>query len=189
MIAYFLKEFFDPYFNLNLKVWENFGALGEIKEYPKDTILKEANKTEKHLNIIISGCGGNLIWNKNNFICIDLAFEKQFLNDYMSFAQQRPTPIEVKLFEDTKIFRISNTKFQQVFNEGNYGNIITKIISETSFFHKQQQQIDLLTKTAKERYIELLKTQNKIEKIPLKYLASYLGVTPQSLSRLRSQKI
>jgi hypothetical protein len=46
-----------------------------------------------------------------------------------------------------------------------------------------------LTKTAKERYIEQLQTRKGIENMPLKYLASYLGITPQSLSRIRAEII
>ncbi|MGE8428723.1 MAG: hypothetical protein ACN6O7_12630, partial [Sphingobacterium sp.] len=83
----------------------------------------------------------------------------------------------------------SHANFQQTFNSGNYGEKITRLCAESSFILKQQQQIDLLLKSAKERYMELVDTKKGIERIPLKYLASYLGITPQSLSRLRSQKI
>jgi len=72
---------------------------------------------------------------------------------------------------------------------GNFGQKITRLVAEGSYIEKQQQQIDLLTKTAKSRYIEQLQTRNGIEKIPLKYIASYLGITPQSLSRIRAEKI
>jgi len=188
MTASILKQIFDPHLNLNIKVWENFEKLGEVIDFPKETILKKCNSKEKYLNIIIKGSGGNLIWNKNNFVCIDIAFENDFLNDYMSFTLQKITPIEVRLFEDSRLFRISYNNFQQTFNSGSYGDKITRMCAESSFIYKQQQQIDLLIKTAKERYLELLNTKNGIERVPLKYLASYLGITPQSLSRLRSEK-
>lgn len=189
MIANFLKQVFDPFTDLNIQVWENFEKLGEVKTFKKETVLKAQNTREKYLNIIIEGSGGNLIWKKNNFVCIDIAFENDFLNDYMSFTLQKPTPIEVRLFEDTTIFRISHFNFQQTFAAGNYGEKVTRLAAESSYIAKQQQQIDLLTKTAKERYLELLKNKKGIERTPLKYLASYLGITPQSLSRIRSEKI
>ena len=189
MVAKQLKNIFDPFINLNVKVWENFEKLGEVRSFPKESILKEMNATEKYLNIILKGSGGNLIWNKNNFVCSDIAFENEFLFDFMSFTLQKPTLLEVRLFEDTTIFRISYQNFQQTMLTGNFGEKITRLVSEVSLFEKQQQQIDLLTKTAKNRYIELLQTRKGIEKIPLKYLASYLGITPQSLSRIRAEKI
>jgi hypothetical protein len=189
MVANQLKELFDPYVELNIQVWNNFEKLGETKDYPKEFVLKETNTTEKYLNILLAGSGGNLIWNKNNFICIDISYESDFLCDYMSFTLQKPTPIEVKLFENSTVFRLPHKNFKQTFTDGNYGEKITRIIAEASFIEKQQQQIDLLTKTAKERYIELIKSNKKIGRTPLKYLASYLGITPQSLSRIRARKI
>lgn len=107
----------------------------------------------------------------------------------MSFTLRKATPIEVRLFEDSTIFRISHQSFQLTLMDGNFGEKITKLIAEASFIDKQQQQIDLLTKTAKERYIQLIKYHKGVNRIPLKYLASYLGITPQSLSRIRLEKI
>jgi signal-transduction protein with cAMP-binding, CBS, and nucleotidyltransferase domain len=189
MIAVQLKKMFDPFVCLNIQVWENFEKLGIVNHFSKETVLKASNTKEKYLNIILKGSGGNLIWNKSNFVCIDIAFDNEFLFDFMSFTLQKPTPIEVKLFEDATIFRISHQNFQQTLVNGNFGEKITRLIAEASFIDKQQQQIDLLTKTAKERYVEQLQIRKGIEKMPLKYLASYLGITPQSLSRIRAEKI
>lgn len=188
MISQHLKEFFDCYIKLDIQVWENFANLGEVISFPRGTVLKESFTTEKYLNFLIEGSGGNLIWKKNNYVCIDIAFKKSFLQDYMSFTLQKPTPIEVRLFEKSTIFRIHHREFQQTFDEGNYGEKITRLVSEASFISKQQQQIDLLTKTAKERYLEYLYSKKGIERTQLKYLASYLGITPQSLSRIRAEK-
>lgn len=188
MVANFLKQVFDPFLELDIQVWQNFEKLGVIKQFPKETILKEANTAEKYFNIIIEGSGGNLIWKKNNFVCIDISFENDFLIDFMSFSLQKSTPIEVRLFEDTTVFRISYQNFQQTFNVGNYGEKMTRLAAEAAFFKKEQQQIDLLTKTAKERYLELLNTKKGIDRTQLRYLASYLGITPQSLSRIRAEK-
>ncbi|MEM6263391.1 MAG: hypothetical protein AAGI38_12840 [Bacteroidota bacterium] len=189
MVANQLKEIFDPYVELDVQVWKNFEQLGETQDYPKEFVLKAAHTTEKYLSILLSGSGGNLLWNKQNFVCIDISYENDFLTDYMSFTLQQPTPIEVKLFENSTVFRMPYQNFQQTLAQGNYGQLVTRIIAESSFIEKQQQQIDLLTKTAKERYLELINSNKNIERTPLKYLASYLGITPQSLSRIRSEKM
>jgi CRP-like cAMP-binding protein len=63
---------------------------------------------------------------------------------------------------------------------------ILRFAAEASFMDKQQQQIDLLTKTAKERYLDLTARFPGLPlRIPQKYIASYLGITQQSLSRIR----
>lgn len=189
MVAEQLKQCFDPFLKLEIEIWENFEKLGEVKQLPKETILKAAYTTEKYMNILLEGSGGNLIWNNNNYVCIDICFEKDFLLDYMSFTTQKPTPIEVRLFEDATIFSMSHYNFQQVLAVRENGERMAKLVTEVAYFDKQQQQIDLLTKSAKDRYLELVQNKRVTERTPLKYLASYLGITPQSLSRIRAEKI
>lgn len=66
------------------------------------------------------------------------------------------------------------------------GMIMMRISAETSFIEKQQQQIELLTKSAEERYRILSTKFPEIhQRVAQKHIASYLGITPQSLSRIR----
>ena len=69
------------------------------------------------------------------------------------------------------------------------GDVIgSALAAEGLFVHKQNQQIKMLTQTAKKRYLELQVTQpNILQRVPQKYIASYLGITPQSLSRIRAE--
>lgn len=181
-----IKQAFDPYFNAPLEAWKSFADLGEIITTAKDQIIKNANTTEKYLSFILKGSGGILLWNNNNFVCIDLCYEEEFFGDYMSFLNQQPTPLEVVTFEPSELFRISKANFDRLSNT-EFGDKICRFASEALFVHKQKQQIDILTRTATERYIELQAIQPKIlQRTPQKHIASYLGITPQSLSRIRN---
>lgn len=65
---------------------------------------------------------------------------------------------------------------------------IGRVASESLFIHKQTQQIDLLMLTAEERYVKLLERQPEIvQRTPQKHIASYLGITPESFSRIRKK--
>ena len=57
----------------------------------------------------------------------------------MSFTLQKPTPIEVRLFEDATIFRISQPNFQKTLMEGHFGEKITRLIMEAAFIDKQNK--------------------------------------------------
>lgn len=182
-----IKQAFDPYFNVPLEAWKSFTGLGEIIVTVKDQVLKNTGEIEKYLHFIIDGSGGVLLWNNNNFVCIDLCYEGDFFGDYMSFLTQQPTPLEVITFEPSKIFRISRSNFEKVGFHSDIGNKICRFAAEALFIHKQQQQINLLTKTSAQLYDEIVAKQpNIIQRTPQKYIASYLGITPQSLSRIRS---
>lgn len=184
-----IKQAFDPYFNVPIEAWKSFADLGEVITTTKDQTLKQANTTEKYLSFILKGSGGVLLWNNNNFVCIDLCYDGEFFGDYMSFLDQQATPLEVITFEPTELFRIAKLNFDKLSNNTEFGDKICRFAAEALFVHKQKQQIDILTKTATERHLELQTRQPEIlQRTPQKYIASFLGVTPQSLSRIRKEQ-
>lgn len=181
-----IKQSFDPYFDAPLAAWKSFANLGETIVTKRYQVLKRAGYTEKYLSFLLKGSGGILLCNNNNFVCIDLCYDGEFFGDYMSFLFQQATPLEVVTFESSELFRISKTNFDKLSGDGDFGNKICRFAAEALFAHKQTQQIDILTKTAALRYRELQNRQPQvIQRTPQKYIASFLGITPQSLSRIR----
>jgi CRP/FNR family transcriptional regulator, anaerobic regulatory protein len=183
-----IKQAFDYFFEAPIEAWESFASLGEVIKVDKSTVLKSNSTIEKYLYFVLKGTGGIFLWNKNNFVCIDLCFENDFFGDYMSFITNSPSALEVLSFEEMELFRISKANFDKIGNGTSYGDKICRFAAEGLFIHKQQQQIDILTKTAKERYLDLLvRNSTVVQRIPQKHIASYLGITAQSLSRIRSE--
>lgn len=185
MLAQKIKEAFDPYYKVTLENCKKFASLGEVIYCPKGEILKRPHEVEKHFYLILSGSGSIHLWSKNNYKCVDLVYKFDFFGDYMSYMTQRPSLLETITIEDSELFQIPYHNFQKMLTESEIGDKISRIMSDYAFISKQQQQIDLLTKTASERF-QQLKTQipNLLERTPKKYIASYLGITPQSLSRI-----
>ena len=182
-----LQRAFEPFYPAPREVWAAFAQAGEMIKTRKEEVLKAAHSTEQYFYFVLKGSGGVLLWNRSNFICMDFCTENEILCDYMSFLQQLPSPIEVITFEDSELLRISKANYDTLTRSG-IGAEISRACSEALFMHKQQQQIDILTKTAKERYHDLQTRQaHLLQKIPQKYVASYLGITPQSLSRIRAE--
>lgn len=170
--------------------WDKFIALGHIKTFRKGEVIKDAYQIEKNLNIIIEGTAAATIWVDNNTPkCIDLYFNNQFFMDYHSFINQEPTPIKTQLLSDSKLFIVPYKSFIKLLNSSPIGDKVTRIITDFHFSHKQKQQIDLLTKSSLERLNDLIKQYpDIINRVPKKTIASYLGITPQSLSRIMKIK-
>ena len=184
-----IKTIFDPYFQAPLEVWESFTSHGEIVETEKNEVLKKFGEREKSFHIILKGSGGILLYNNNNYICTDLCYEGDFLVDYLSLLSNQPTQLEVLCFEQCRLFKIIRQDFIKLAQTG-YGRIICQTAAESLFIHKQNQQIEILSKTAEQRYMEILRNQRHIlQRTPDKYIASYLGITPESLSRIRKKTV
>jgi CRP/FNR family transcriptional regulator, anaerobic regulatory protein len=186
MLAETLKKSFDKYFNAPIEAWLEFASFCEPISFDKDQIIKSQGTTEKYFYFIIKGSAGLFLWKENNFVCLDFAFENTACCDYMSLLTKKPTELEVVTLEKSEMLRMPSEHFYTL-SRKSIGQVIMQMTAEASFIEKQQQQIELLTKTAEERYkILLRKFPNIHQRIAQKHIASYLGITPQSLSRIRN---
>lgn len=185
-----LKEIFDTIFNVDVELWDSFADKFIIREFKKNEIVKKADQTEHYLNFISIGSMGNFISSNGSETCISISVAKSFSSDYYSFLTQKPSVIYSTALESTQLLSISHNDLSNLYSKSNKGVWIGKTIAEQLFIQRQQTQIDLLTLTAEERYKKLLSEKPEIiQKIALKHIASYIGVTPESLSRLRKKII
>lgn len=180
-----LKSSFDSHFEAPLLAWEQFAELCEVVTFRKNEIIKPAGKTEQYGYFILKGSGGVFLWKENNYVCLDLMYEESFFADYMSLITGLSSELETMALEHSEMLRISR-KHIEALKSMEMGKQLFLISAEFSFVDKQRQQIDLLVKTAEQRYRDLLEKQPLlIQRTAQKHIASYLGITTQSLSRLR----
>jgi len=183
-----VKKIFDPYFEAPLEIWESFASFLKKNSYKKNEIIKGVNEKEKSLHIILEGSAGIFLWKDNSTICLDLCYENDFFGDYMSFLTQEPSELFTQAIEQTVILSISYSELNELYKSSEIGMIIGRVAAESLYIHKQTQQIDLLMLTAEERYLKLLERQPEIiQRTPQKHIASYLGITPESFSRIRKK--
>ncbi|MCH7403349.1 Crp/Fnr family transcriptional regulator [Belliella kenyensis] len=184
----FLKSSFDKYYQTRNEAWEEFVHHCSVVSFSKEEVVKEQNTTERYFYFIIEGSVGLFLWKENNFVCLDFAFEGQFCSDYMSILTNESTPLQLRALENCRMLRMSKESYHKITHTP-LGSVIRTVAAEASFIDKQLQQIDLLTKTAKQRYEVLLcQFPNIQNRISQSHIASYLGITPQSLSRIRREK-
>ena len=183
-----IKQSFDKYFDAPIEVWKSFTDLCEEVKFRKNEVIKPNGQTEKNAYFILEGACGVFLWKENNFVCLDIVLENNFFADHMSLITEKPSPLETVAIEKTIALKISAINIAKL-KKSPFGNILFLLGAENSFIEKQQQQIDLLTKTAEQRYKELMnKNPEIIQRIAQKHIASYLGITTQSLSRIRNNK-
>jgi CRP/FNR family transcriptional regulator, anaerobic regulatory protein len=185
MIEQRLKDIFDPYYNAPIEAWKYFAGLGEVVDYKKNEVIKPCNHIERYGYFLIEGSCGLFVWKENNFVCLDLFLENSFFADDISLSTGKPSAIEIKALEKSTVFRISKTNIGQL-KQTPMGSMLFMIGSENDFNGKQKQHLEFLTKTAEERYLDLQKNRPELlQRIHQKHIASYLGITTQSLSRIR----
>lgn len=206
MIEQKIKQFFDPYVEIPIEIWCGFSKYLIPFEFKKNEIIKQINRNEKYLHLVISGSAGLFVYKDGHDICIDLCYEGQFTGDYFSLLVQqscisplnekseisrlvkKPSPIYVMALEPLETLAISKDNLFGLYEQSEMGGKIARMVGEVLFMQKQQQQIELLTQTAEQRYKGMLELQpNILQRTASKHIASYLGITPESFSRIRKK--
>ena len=114
------------------------------------------------------------------------SFDNNFVSAYESFITRAPSTYQAETLTPTILWRISYTDLQDIYANTQVGNTIGRLAAEGLFLETSKRHISLLTELAEQRYLNLFTHHPQLIKhIPLKYIASYIGISPQALSRIR----
>ncbi len=117
-----------------------------------------------------------------------LRSKNEFITDYESFISQEPSTLSIQAIEKGEVIFLDKAGLNSLYDISFYWNKFGRIISEQIFLNSKRRTEQMLFLTPKERYSLLLENHpDYFQKYSLKHIASYLGITPQSLSRIRSQ--
>ncbi len=184
----YIKEFIEQLTTLSEQEWQLIASYFERRELPKKTQLIRLGETEHYLSFIEKGVVRYYIPDDDNELTFGFSFTKEFTCAFDSFLTRQPSEYEQETLTTTIIWRISYENLQNIYKQTFTGNFWGRLIAERLYLAKSKREISLLKYSARERYLELLSTQSHIiRQIPLKYVASYIGITPQALSRIRRQ--
>lgn len=114
--------------------------------------------------------------------------EHQLFTSQQSFSTQTPARENIEALEDTELLAISHAALQRIYdNVPKWNALIRRVLQDVNGM-TERIYMDSITITAEERYRRLLEDEPEIAlRAPLKHIASYLGVTPESLSRIRKK--
>lgn len=168
--------------------WKVFSSHLVQRVFPRKTVLLPAGKIEQHLSFIEKGIVRFYIPGDENDITFSFAFENSFVSAYDSFLTQQSCTYQVQVITDTVLWSLTYNDLQSIYQFTAVGNTIGRLAAEDLFLKKSRRELLLLTQTPEQLYTYLLTEQpHLIAHIPLKYLASYIGITPQALSRIRKR--
>lgn len=110
----------------------------------------------------------------------------QFATDYESFLTQKPASFSLQALENTNCFEVEKTAFDNMRQSVASGEFITRTMADGLYLEFKARLLSFYQETPEERYLKLFETNpTLINRVPQGYLASYIGVRSQSLSRIK----
>jgi CRP-like cAMP-binding protein len=183
-----IKKYFEKMVTISEKDWEFFSSKLIRREFAKKSIILKEGQKENYLSFIESGIVRLSIPQEFDDLTFEFEFAGNFVSAYDIFLTQQPSFYQLETITDTVLWSLTYNDLQTIYAETDIGNTIGRLASEDLFKKKSKRILSLLTQSAENRYWNLFTEQPHLLKlIPLKYIASYIGITPQALSRIRKR--
>ncbi|RYZ49728.1 MAG: Crp/Fnr family transcriptional regulator [Sphingobacteriales bacterium] len=160
------------------------------KTYRKRQYILQEGDVSRFENFIVKGLTRTYeVDEKGQEHVIHFGPEDWWVGDMFSFLSDSPSRYNIDCLEDTTVFQITKEDLEALYREVPKMERHFRIIVQNAFMAATNRVSATLAKTATERYEEFVSRYPEIEqRVPNHQIASYLGITPQSLSRLRAQR-
>jgi CRP-like cAMP-binding protein len=159
------------------------------KTLKKGMFLIQEGKICNEIAFIKSGILRSFyINNEGEEITNCITFENELMSAFSSFITQKPTEENIQAVVDTELLILKRSDMELLYENSSAWQKVGRYLTEMQYVELEQRTVSFQKNSAKQRYEKLIEHHsNYIKYIPLQYLASYLGITPRHLSRLRKE--
>lgn len=186
-----LKEYIQQFQELSLEETEEFASAFEEVKIKKRQFIVQPGFTAQYRHFVFEGAFRCYVVDDNGSDhTISFAIEDWWITDYNSYIYQKPATMFVVALENSMILRIPYEKEQELKNANHKFETIFRIMAERGLAFYQRRITFNLTLSAEERYDNFMNRYAHIaQRLPQYVLASFLGMTPEFLSKIRNNKV
>ncbi len=158
------------------------------KRFRKNEIIFSEGKISNEIYFVTKGCV-RLYYNVDGKDRTAFFYtEGQFICAGESYTYGVPAKENYQAIEDTDIYKFDKSSYEELMKVSSKFELIARIATENELITCQNMIASFVTKSAKERYVELLETNSDLfQRVPQQYIASFLGVSPETLSRIKKR--
>ena len=185
-----LKHFLQSFNILTVIEIDDFIQLINYKRFKKGEYFIKEGEICKQIAFVLTGSLRSYYTSdKDEEVTYCITFPNSLMTAYSSFLTAQPTMENIQAITNTELLIIPKDKFEKLVQQNpNWWVYVLKTIAEQQYIELEKRIFQLQKSDATKGYADLLKYQPEyIQKIPLQYLASYLGISPRHLSRIRKE--
>ena len=184
-----LFTFFRKYNHLSKDAEKAISQISKVITIKKNTDLQPIGHTCKTIYFINKGVARIYYFKDGNDITESFAFENNIIARVESLFTGKPSRKAIQILEDAELVAINSTQLFKLYNKFPEIERLFRLIFENAYVGTVDRIEGIQFHSAEERYSALMKeAPDVIKRVPLKYIASYLGITQVSLSRIRGIK-
>jgi len=181
-----LHRYVSRFIPISKQEFAQFLPYIEIREFEKRTIVIGKGEVERYINIIAWGLVRKYLPVRNREITVQLASEGHIVHSDLSFHYRIPSSSVIETIEPTVFFSISYESLQELYDLYPKAERIGRLLITDLFVKKDNRYFDQLRKNTRERFLDYVRSHPQmVQRVPQKYIASYLNIKPETFSRLK----
>lgn len=158
----------------------------EVRKFPRKARLLEPGEVDNYLNIVISGIVRKYTKAHKKEITLQLATEGHLVHSEISFLMRSPSQLVLETLEPTLMISLRFDKMEEALEHFEHGERLGRLMLTAMYIKKDERRYARASKTVRERFLDYLAHHpHMLQRVPQKYLASYLNIKPETFSRLK----
>ncbi|SRR5579871_231134 len=181
-----LKKYVSRYTELAEEDFNAIANLVEIRTFEKKQKLIRPGEKEIYLNLIIKGLVRKYFMKGREEKVTYIAKENHLINSISSFLSDSPSIYFVEAVEPSTVISISKENLEKLYQTRPQIEKLARLILTALYTQKEKSEYDQMRLTVRERFIQFMNNNaDLLQRVPQKYLASYLNIKPETFSRLK----
>jgi len=183
-----LRTSFEQYTKLTDEEFDSIKNEMTLKSFNKGDYFVKSGQLCKHIGFLVNGISRVYYLEDGKEITSYFNYQDRnpLVSSFVSFLTNEPSYENIHIIEDAEMLIISKESLDKLYESSNNIQKLGRLMAEHNYVLSMERIYSLQHQSAQQRYELLLKTYpNLLNTIPHHYIASYLGVTPESMSRIR----
>jgi len=158
----------------------------EIRQVEKRTILVKEGEVDNYLNMVVKGLVMKYVRVKKSDMILQLATEGHVIHSEISFLTRSSSLVFVETLEPTIMVSLTYDKMEEALDKFPQGERLGRLILTGMYVKKEESRYYRLLRSPRERFLDYINAHpHMLQRVPQKYLASYLNIKPETFSRMK----
>jgi len=181
-----VKTYISNFISLSEQEFGYMAGLFELRHFEKRQKLVEEGEVEKYLNFILQGLARKFFIRKNEEMVMQFSRENEIICCYDSFMSGEPSNFSVEALESMVVVSITLENVEKLYEFSPKMERLGRLIATQEYLKKESFEYNRVRLSSQERFINFIRNNgNLLQRVPQKYLASYLNMKPETFSRLK----
>ena len=182
----YAHRYLQRFMTINVDELKELLSYCEIRQVEKRTILVKEGEVDNYLNMVVKGLVMKYVRVKKSDMILQLATEGHVIHSEISFLTRSPSLVFVETLEPTIMVSLTYDKMEEALDKFPQGERLGRLILTGMYVKKEESRYYRLLRSPRERFLDYINAHpHMLQRVPQKYLASYLNIKPETFSRLK----